>query len=193
LSSCLKIAEVEIQDNNFDGALSNIQQAQQVLKKEVENFKKIAVDLRPPNLDTIGLSGALRDYFSDITKQVPLKIKFDVDIDEEQLNDDTSIALYRVAQEALTNIIKYAKSEKATIKLKQNQNEVKFSIRDEGEGFDLKKNIGDTQMLRMGIPGMRERVESLGGSFILRSKINEGTKINIVLPLDHQMSEEMLP
>ncbi len=191
LSSCLKIAEVEIKDKNFEGALSNIQQAEDVLKREVENFKKIAVELRPPNLDTIGLSGALREYFANVTKQVPLRIEFDIDLDEAELNEDVSIALYRVAQEALNNIIKYAKTKKAVIQLKQMKDEVKFTVCDEGKGFDVEKNLKDTTVLRMGIRGMRERVESLGGTFVLESVMRRGTKINITLPLNGRRAGEM--
>ena len=189
LGSGLRIVEAEIKDNNLQSALDNIQQTHKALRKEVANLKKMAVDLRPPNLDTVGLSGALREYFSDVTKQVDLKIDFEVNIDKKKLSEDISIALYRVAQEAVNNIIKYAKTKKVAVQLFYKDGKIKFDIQDEGKGFNLEKNYQDTKILKMGIRGMKERIESLGGTFTLQSAPKKGTRIEIILPVNHNIIE----
>jgi two-component system sensor histidine kinase DegS len=180
LGSSLSITEEEIKDNNVQGALSGIKQAKNVLQKSVKKLKNISIDLRPPDLDIIGLPSVLRQYFSTIGEQTKIKIDFDVNVDEKRLNDEVAIALYRVNQEALNNIVKHAKARKVKIRLYFQGNDIKLTIRDDGKGFDMEDGLQKTN--GFGIRGMKERIESLGGRFFIKSTPKKGTEINTTIP-----------
>ena len=184
LNSLLCIAAKDIENNKTEDAVENISKAKAMLETFATDLKNMASNLRPIDLEIVGLSDALRKHFSHIIKHTDINIDFVFDIKKERLGDETAIALYRVAQEALNNIRKHAKADKATIKLYSEDSEIKFYIDDNGIGFDVKKALQQKSDLpRMGIIGMRERVESLGGTFNIESAAKEGTKININLSL----------
>ncbi len=181
LGSNLDIAEEEIKENNMQGALKRITHSKILLNRSLENLKNMSVDLRPPNLDSIGLPNILKEYFSNISSQTKIKINFTTNLNEKKLSDEVAIALYRVAQEALNNIVKYAKAKKAMVRLNFNKNTINLTIHDDGQGFDCKKMF--RKSTAMGIRGMKERVESLKGTFNINSTHKEGTEIIITLPL----------
>ncbi|KPJ61140.1 MAG: hypothetical protein AMJ42_01235 [Deltaproteobacteria bacterium DG_8] len=177
LGSSLSITEEEIKDNNVQAALDKINQTKSALTQSVEKLKKISIDLRPPNLDVIGLPSVLRQYFSNIRKQAKIRIHFSANMDGKELSDDVAITLYRVTQEAMNNVIKHARAKNARIILYSNRNKIKLIVDDNGKGFDVKKRLPKTKGL--GIRGMRERIESLGGTFNITSVPQEGTKISV--------------
>ena len=180
LGSCLGVAEEEIKDNDGQGALKSIRQTRSKLRKAVKNLKSIAVDLRPVSLDVIGLTSALREYFSDISKQMKTMIDFSVNIDEKGIDGDAGTVLYRVAQEALTNIIRHSRAKKVKITLSDDSSGTKLNVRDDGKGFDIEKISWKVKGL--GIRGMRESVEFLNGRFVIKSSPKKGTEISVTLP-----------
>ncbi|UCC94621.1 MAG: PAS domain S-box protein [Candidatus Omnitrophota bacterium] len=182
LSTHLSIIKERIKDKNLKAALKGIRQAKNVLEGSIASFKNIVANLRPPDLDIIGLPDALKAHFSKITKHVKVKIDFRTDKNIKIVNDDTAIALYRVAQEALSNIVKHAKAKNVKVRLYSQENNLKFNVCDDGKGFDMERSLQTSEVLKMGILGMRERVESLGGVFIIESAPKRGTKISITVP-----------
>ena len=182
LGSSLSIAEEEIRDNNLQDALKSIRRAKSKLKKTVQDLKNIAVDLRPASLDAVGLTSALREYFSDITKQTKTMIDFSADIDEERIDSDAATVLYRVVQESLTNAIRHARTGKMVVKLyaDNNNNNIELNIHNDGKGFDIEKALRKSRGL--GLRGMMESVESLNGTFVIESAPKRGTEISVTLP-----------
>ncbi|MCK5706817.1 MAG: sensor histidine kinase [Candidatus Aureabacteria bacterium] len=181
LNSHLTITEEEVKDRNLKKAFKSIKDTKNTLKSVIENLKKIVSGLRPPALDIIGITGTLKQYFSIIAKQEKFNWNFKADLKHKKLNDDISIVLYRVAQEALNNIIKHSDAKNVKIDLCLEANDIKFRIYDDGKGFDTLENIlQKAGILKMGIRGMIERVESLGGVFSITSKSGKGTKIDII-------------
>jgi PAS domain S-box-containing protein len=183
LNSSLSIAEEEIKDNNPQNAIKNISQTKNLLERNVEILKKIVTDLRPPDLDIVGLLDALKEYFSNISRQTKIEIDFSVDSGTRKLDENVAIVLYRLAQEALNNIIRHAEAKKVKVRLYFEENTLKFNIYDDGNGFNI-KNFEKRKVSEMGIWGMRERVKSIGGIFSIKSKPKKGTKINITLPVE---------
>ena len=183
LGSGLKIIEEAVEDSNLQSALENVSQTKSALKKTTESLRKIAADLSPSNLGTIGLPNALREYFSNIERQTKIKIDFSVDTEKEGLSDKGVIVLYRVAQETLNNIIKHAKAKKVKARMCSRENELEFSMRDDGKGFDVNE-LQETEVSKMGIRGMRERVGDLKGTFVIKSAPGEGTEVSVTLVAD---------
>lgn len=180
LGSSLSIAEEEIKDNSMQGALEGISRTKNVFQQSIEKLKKISIDLRPPNIDIVGLPSVLREFLVTVAKQAKIKIDFSESIDGKIMNDETAIVLYRINQEAVNNIVKHARADKVTVRLYLQENKLTLTIRDNGSGFDVEKELQETNGL--GIRGMRERIESLGGMFTITSAPNKGTEISAALP-----------
>lgn len=180
LDSALTIAEQEVKENKYVQAASKIVKIKSLLKGSIKNLKEIATDLRPPNLDIIGLPGALRLYFSEVTKNTRIKIDFQISTLNNKIDDTVAITLYRIAQEALTNIIKHAGATSVKVGLSVFDGSINLVIQDNGKGFDVSKT---TVVPRgMGLQGMKERLESIGGSLIILSLIGRGTTIEADAP-----------
>jgi len=179
LSSKLKLVEQDVENNNLKRALADIKNIRALLKKSVSNLKKLAMDLRPPNLDIIGLFSALEEYFTGIHKQTGVNIDFQSD-GKNNLKVPVAIALYRITQEAFNNIAKHSKAKNVKVKLFSKGNNVRYQISDDGRGFEV-KNI-QKRNKKMGITGMNERVVSLGGNFIIKSVQGQGTALDISIP-----------
>ena len=180
-SSYLTAIEEEIKNNNLKDVLEATAKSRSALKKFVSRLKKIAVDLRPPDLDIIGLPDALREYFSDVVEHTNVKIDFRVDMDKKRINDNVAIIVYRIVHEALNNIIKHANATKVRITLYCRGNKLKLNVGDNGNGFDIEKSLKGAK-IHMGIRGMREMVDSLDGTFNIKSAPGKGTEISITLP-----------
>lgn len=110
-------------------------------------------------------------------------INFSTSINRKKIDNDAAIVLYRVAQEALNNIIKHSDAKKVKVSLDDDDNHIHFDIKDNGNGFDIKRLSKKGGITKMGIMGMRERVESINGKFAIASSPKKGTHVMITLPL----------
>ncbi|MCK5513899.1 MAG: sensor histidine kinase, partial [Deltaproteobacteria bacterium] len=180
----LFLLKEEIKDNHLQKAMDKINQTENVLVQSVEKLKAIYKDLRPPDLDIVGLPNALRQYFSDTRKQTKIKIGFRENIDEQKIDDEAAIVLYRVTQEAINNILKHARAKKVKAGLYSKENNITLIISDDGRGFDVERRLPKTKGL--GIRGMTERVASLGGTLIIKSSVQKGTEIRTTIPAKQQ-------
>ncbi len=184
LGSILAIAEEDIRGNNPQAALDSIRQAKSDLKKAIGNMKQIAKDLRPQNLEIIGLPDALKDYLANIASRTNIKTDLRVDLEDgKSFNGKASIVLYRVFQEALNNVLLHAKATGVKAKLHLRDDSAKLEIRDDGMGFDT-TIMDEAVSSGMGVRGMKERVESLGGVFKISSAPEKGTRIRVTVPID---------
>jgi signal transduction histidine kinase len=163
-------------------------QAEKTLRKlqtltagSLDELQRLIADLRPSHLDDLGLPAALRWYIGEVKERTNLKIKFAVEGEERHLSEAVNIALFRVAQEALTNVIKHSQADSASIKLRFGNEQVKVSIKDDGCGFDVNQ-VNTRGRQAWGLLGMRERASLLGGEFELKSEQGEGARIDVAIP-----------
>jgi two-component system sensor histidine kinase NreB len=150
------------------------------LKREatelIEEIREISWELRPSVLDDLGLVPAIRSYVSRYSDYYKIAVHFTGDL-ANPLNINTSLAIYRIVQEALTNIRKYAETDEAWITIKEEDNKIKAVIEDHGKGFDL------AQIPKgVGLFSMEERARSVGGSVQIESSPGKGTKITLSIP-----------
>lgn len=183
LSSGIAAIEEEIKNKNYKKSLKVISKCKKSLKRYSSNLRKIAVELRPPDLNIVGLPEALKEYLSDLKKNNQIKIDFQVDMDGMSIDEEVAIVLYRIAQESLTNVIKHAEAKKVDVKIYGSDNTIRLLIRDDGKGFDLKKK-SRLQGKHLGLRSMKEMIESLNGVFHLESGKNAGTEIAVSIPLE---------
>ncbi|MBF0619312.1 MAG: PAS domain S-box protein [Candidatus Omnitrophica bacterium] len=182
LSAGLSMIENDVKSQDQQGALKNIHKTKTMLKSNVAVLKRIAEDLRPPNLDIVGLTGVLRAYFSAINERGELVIRFSVRGREKELQEDVAIALYRITQEVITNVIKHAHAGNVSVELDHRQGGLKYVFSDDGQGFDPQRIAHGSRRLKLGLQGIKERVEALKGTLIIESVRRKGTTLKVVLP-----------
>lgn len=163
------------------------EQAHETLN-EVHNM---AIRLRPSVLDDLGLSAALRSYIKEFTANLGIPVKLQLIAMNQRLSAEMETVLYRVVQEALTNIARHARAHKCQITLRRKENSVLGIIEDDGKGFDPQTvMMSDDHGRGLGLHGMKERIELVGGSLEFESRPEEGTTIMLEVPL--QLKEGIL-
>ncbi len=159
----------------------------QVVGKTLEEVHSIAIQLRPPVLDDLGLSAALERFVEDWKTHHGVDVDLLVHLGDERLPEETETALYRIVQESLTNIARHSEAQSASVIIDNRNKEVIAVIEDDGCGFDADKINGDE---RLGLLGIRERAELLGGHVIVESSAGKGTSLYIYLPSAPNNSKE---
>jgi signal transduction histidine kinase len=144
--------------------------------------RRLYHDLSPGDLEDLGLTETLRDMIEDVAA-LQMKIKWKVELDnlEGIFPLPVQTAIYRVVQEALTNIGKHAKPKNVVITAKREDHGISIIIEDDGRGFEAAKVLDTKRSL--GLLTMEERVKILGGTFTLWSQKNQGTRISFFVPV----------
>jgi signal transduction histidine kinase/HAMP domain-containing protein len=161
------------------------QQAIQTLSR----IRNLALELRPSALDDLGLTMAIDWYAKDYLANHGIEVEIEVAGDEVKLPSYTETMLFRIVQEALTNIVKHAAASRVTVKVEFAADTVVAQVTDDGAGFDVDSAMGSGGMRRnLGIHGMTERATLLGGRFAIRSRRGEGTRLRVEVPLEEEDS-----
>ncbi len=146
----------------------------------IQTVRRISQELRPAILDHIGLEAALEWHLGEFEKRTGFQCEFRSDLGPRSLEKQVTTALFRIFQEALTNILRHADAHSVGVMLCQEGDSLKLEIRDDGRGLDVANiTVGSS----LGILGMRERTARLGGQFSVVSKPNQGTTISVTVPL----------
>jgi signal transduction histidine kinase len=141
--------------------------------------RRLAVELRPTALDDFGLAPALARLAATVGEQSGIQVDLENRLGADRLPDEVETALYRIAQEGLTNIVKHAGAGRVSIVLTQKERAVIVVVEDDGVGFD--PAAADEEGL--GIVGMRERVGLVGGRLFIESTTGAGTTLVAEVPL----------
>ena len=155
------------------------------LQEAAEGVRRIARGLRPPSLEDAGVVAALQAHIRNSFENQTIRTSFDAGAVDQLLNEDGKLILYRVVQEALTNVVRHSGASMVNIAVHAEGSEVVVVVEDDGEGFDGTE-IGDGAGL--GLLGMRERAASVGGSVRVESAPGGGTRVRLSIP--QQLSEE---
>ena len=148
--------------------------------------RRLINEVRPPVIDETGLETAISHLVHEQRRHGGPKIKFDSDVQFKRLPSILENALYRIAQEALTNACKHSKSKKVKVTLAQEGQDVRLKVRDWGIGFDP----DSAKEGHFGVEGIRQRVRLLGGRLTIESTPGSGTLVQVVVPIVEQQEEE---
>ncbi len=162
--------------------LKNVEELRELTSGALDSVRRMAMDLRPASLDDLGLLPALQSYAEQFSQSTPIVVSMEVEGLGRRLPRDVELVLYRVFQEALTNISKHASAKTALVQVKRRGNEVTLVIEDDGDGFDPRE-FSTTQGSGLGLFGMRERLTLVGGVVDVESEKGKGTKIAARVPL----------
>jgi len=160
---------------------TKIASTQRLVEESVETVHRFARDLRPTVLDDLGLVPAIRSYLKLFTQQSGIAVEFVASMSVDELSGDQRTALYRVMQEAVTNISRHAEASQGRVSLKKLGASVCLEIRDDGLGFpEIEQGVEIAK--RLGLVGMRERIEMVGGRFSVKSQPGKGTNVRVTIP-----------
>lgn len=180
---CLRMMEGE---DDILAIRNHAERLRGTVRQTLEDVHRIAVELRPVELDDQGLSAALERHAKEYTQfcGVPVDLQF-VGLNDSNLSSEMKITLYRIIQESLTNITKYANAKKVSVCLEQRPNQISVIVEDDGVGFDVDETLDNVRNEnKLGIYGMRERAELLGGTLMVESRPGLGTAIFTRIPLE---------
>ncbi|MFN4071182.1 MAG: sensor histidine kinase [Thermus caldifontis] len=150
-------------------------EARKRVAEALEEVRRLSRELRMPLLDDLGLKEALLRYLEEYRNH---GLEVEAHLEIPPLPKEKEIALFRVVQEALTNVLRHAQARRVSVRLWQEENRLFGVVRDDGRGFDP-----ETTPPSVGLLGMQERIQSLGGSFALHSRPGQGTEVEFGVPL----------
>jgi signal transduction histidine kinase len=159
------------------------------IEKSLKELRRVVVDLRPPALDELGLNHALQQSLADLSSD-GVTCNFSQVGTQTRLQPGVEITVYRAVQEALTNIRKHAEASKINLNLQYEEDKLLVKVSDNGKGFDLAHTMDNAISVgNVGLLGMKQRVEMLGGKIDIRTKTGGGTIITMNFPIQPQVEE----
>jgi len=156
-----------------------------LIEKSIDDVHRITYDLRPYHLDNFGLVPAVRSYAETFAERTGVEVALQTEGEWSKLDPAVETAVYRVIQEALTNISKYAEAKRAFVSMTRVPESMEIIIEDNGKGFSTEpeKKKGSLMKGGLGLFGIGERVSGVGGSFSITSTLGVGTRLVIRIPV----------
>lgn len=177
-----------LKDNPYKEQLND---SVSMLENIIKEVRRLSLSLRPSMLDDLGLVPAIRWFIKHKTKETNIETVIEAD-ELSKIPSDVENMCYRIAQEGITNVVRHSEATKLTVSINLNAGDMVLKVEDNGKGFDvekvLKKNIQEGSM---GINGMKERVELLGGEFKIISSPGKGTAMYAAFPVSNKNNFEV--
>ena len=168
--------------HNTKGLDRNIARTQRLVEKSVNIVHRFARELRPAVLDDLGLIPALHTFMKNFTTETGVRTHLTAFAGVEDLDTARRTVLYRVAQEALTNVARHAKATRVDVSIKKLPEGICMKIKDDGKSFEVENIFQGRGSKRLGLLGMRERLEMIGGRFEIESAPGKGTTVTAQIP-----------
>lgn len=172
----LRSLEQSVESEETRAAVDSVRE---LVVSTLQDVRRLAVELRPAALDDFGLVPAVQRLVETFREQSGLEVDLEAQLGDERLPAEIETALYRVVQEALTNIVKHADAGRVSILLSRKGDAVVAVVEDDGSGFDHRPSRADA----LGLAGMRERIALFGGRFQIESTLGGGTTLVAEVPL----------
>jgi signal transduction histidine kinase len=160
--------------------LEQLKNAQELVVKTISAVKRISAELHPAELDYLGLVAAIKSETENFSKRFGVLFKLEFEIEETSLNKEQELAVFRVFQEILRNIFRHAKATKIHIHLSEDKDEFCLSVEDNGRGITEKEKRAEKSL---GLLGIKERIQQVGGSFTIKGVEGLGTTAKITIKL----------
>jgi PAS domain S-box-containing protein len=150
-----------------------------VVEQSIVSLRRISEDLRPAMLDSLGLAAAIEHHVTQFSQRTGIPCRLDMNREEFDLEGNLATTIFRIVQEALTNVARHAKANQVTVSIEQVESPggIRLTVEDDGRGFDVANRTK-----RFGLLGMRERIAMLGGTLDIDSRPDQGTRIQGWLP-----------
>jgi len=163
-------------------AITAITESAGLIHKVEQEIRTLSYVLHPPLLDEMGLGSAVNWYIDGLVKRSGMQIETHIPAQVKRLTVEGEIALFRVIQESLTNVLRHSGTNRARVRITVNSNRIQVAVEDQGKGLDTRKLSSVTPKLGVGIQGMRGRLHQLGGNLEVHSS-GHGTQVLATLPI----------
>ncbi len=163
--------------------LSFLKDLRSQANRGVQDIHRFIQDLLPPTLDVLGFIPAVRSLVNDLQKSDDITVNLEVLGNEKRGSPEIELLLFRIVQEALNNIIKHAKASEARVTTEFTEGKVRVVISDNGCGFELLKLYDTPRSSKLGLTGMQERTQLLGGTLEVKSAPGKGTTLTVEAPI----------
>ena len=167
-------------DSDVERARNELQELRALVRSSLAEVRKIIFDLRPMTLDDLGLVATVKRALEGVEKRSGLVCELRVSGSAQRLDSHVEVGVFRIVQEAVTNVEKHAQARTVVVQLDYSFHFISLVIEDDGQGIADLENIGEESF---GLMGMKERVSLLGGEIAIESKVGEGTRIKVKIPL----------
>jgi len=167
-----------------------IARTQRLVEKSVNAVHRFARELRPAVLDDLGLIPALHAYSQSLAERKKLKIQMTAFGGVEALGGAKRTVLFRVAQEALTNVARHAHATQVKMSITEISGSIRMEISDNGQSFHVEKTLSAKNPKRLGLVGMKERVEMVGGRLVIESTPGKGTTVRAEIPFNEKKNKK---
>jgi PAS domain S-box-containing protein len=181
VTAYLNAVEEDLRKGQCKEALASLKKARRLFVQSVRRLKTLAVELRPPDLDILGLPAALRQHFSLLTSEISLRVRFIDATCGMTIPPETQTVLFRVAQESLNNVVKHAHARQVQVRLSAQRKKLRLSIVDDGKGFDPVRAAARSGT-HLGLRVAQEMVVALGGEFMVDASPGRGTTVLVTVP-----------
>ena len=173
---------------------AQLEDISQTVSQTIEEVRRISHNLRPYQLDRLGLTKAVQAAVKRVSDSGSLRIEHNIASLDGLFSSENEIHLYRVVQESLNNILKHSKAASARLVVEQASGSVQIRIEDDGCGFDYRQRMSEpNHQASFGLTGIRERVRLLGGRFTGDSAPGHGTRLNIDIPISQNANSNHHP
>ncbi len=173
-----------LEEGNNEATEKYLTEISQTASQTIDDVRKISHNLRPFQIDKLGLTKALESLLTNVSKTSSIRFTYDVDSIDSIFPKQEEIHVYRILQECLNNIIKHSNASEAVITVRKMKDTVAVTVKDDGKGFTSETNEGELKSSEgFGLSGLSERVTILGGHLSISSKLQKGTSVSITLPL----------
>ncbi|MEW5871879.1 MAG: PAS domain S-box protein [Chloroflexota bacterium] len=162
----------------------NVQHADEVVKQILQNVRDLSLELRPGTLDTLGLVPTLNHHFEDYTRQTGIRVHFKQSACDRRFPSRVEITAFRTIQEALTNVVRYAKTDTVQVRLWCDDKVLGLQVEDSGQGFNAQEALASGQA--GGLSGIQERISLCNGELEIESTPGSGTCLTAEIPIAPQ-------
>ena len=162
--------------------ITHLQKLQGTARKALEEVRRFSHELRPTVLEDFGLAAALELIIGEFNTLGNIRVDFNVTGLEERLPNDIELALFRIVQEALSNIRKHSGAKSVEVVLHYTPKKVRLSVADDGVGFRIAQKRMANSTSGLGLVGMRERAQLIGATLRIKSRIGSGTTVAVEVP-----------
>jgi signal transduction histidine kinase len=170
-------------------AAQQARQLQVLATDGLDELRHMVAGLHPPQLDDLGLVSAIRSLGREVSELSGLSVNVVNEMHGRKLPQETRVVLFRIAQEALTNVVRHAFASEVTVRLTCTKDQIQLEVLDNGQGFDEQMINLDLRHPNLGLLGMVERAALIGGTCQVHSKPGGGTKVLVQAPLKIQESD----
>jgi signal transduction histidine kinase len=164
-------------------AMRSLEQAQDLTRSSIRDLRRFLHNLRPPILDHLGLIAALEGLAGDLMENDSVDAQVEVDGDIVRLVPEVELEVFRIVQEALSNVRRHSGASRVNVRIKFRHGLLRVVVIDDGRGFEPSKRVSDLLAAeRLGLIGMYERARTLGGTLSVQSKLGRGTTVTLEVP-----------